>query len=103
MKKEQSGVCPGCKRRCQADALRCKYGRAYFAKMAAQQYEYKWEAYTEKGGLAWRLLLTGRRVKKALRKGRATEAEVFSALTAQEQETLSALLSKLHFCEKNGE
>ena len=105
MKKDISGVCPGCSRHCSRDILKCKYGREYFAKLDKKQNKqdtkqdrsYKWEAYTEKGGLAWLLLLICRNIKKALRSHAMTEAEIFAPLSHEEKAELAHLVQKLNF------
>lgn len=100
MKKTSIPTCPGCRRHCTEDQPRCSYGRKYFAKQQKNEeaeIQYKWEAYVSQGGLAWELLRTSCRVKKALKKGKVTEIQLFSKITAEEQKTLQLLLSKLTF------
>jgi len=102
-------VCPGCSKHCPMASPRCKYGRAYFAKQTQKENikqtkntsnspsrsSYKWEAYVTRGGPAWLMLLTLRNAKKALRKGRVTEAQLLRRLTDEDRLQLTALLQKL--------
>ena len=102
MKKDISGVCPGCSRHCSRDALKCKYGHEHFEKLqkkeqAKKEHRYKWESYTEKDGLAWILFLVCRNIKKALRSKSMTEDEIFAPLSQEEKNELANLVHKLNF------
>ena len=98
---ETERFCPGCGRRCSAQAPRCAYGQAYFARQQVQPVEtkpekqHKWERDVQHGGVMWQLLGTGHRVKKTLHKGKATEAQLLSGLTDTEKRTLTDILSKI--------
>lgn len=110
MKKQKQAVCPGCSRHCTADAVRCKRGRTYFAKLAenaagqpcvqrpAAHHRHKWEKHVSEGGAMWHLLSTGRKIKKALYHGKITENGLVETLTAAEQVQLVAILRKLNGC-----
>ena len=82
MKSNKQAVCPGCSRHCPMGAEHCKYGRRYFARQAEAepQQTYKWEKYVQKQGLVWQLLMTARKVKKALRSRKMTEEQLLAAL-----------------------
>ena len=102
MKKDHLPVCPGCSRHCPAGAVRCKYGRTYFAKHPPVQTdcprkpkEHKWKSCVEKEGLLWTYLLSGKKIKKALCHRHITETELLAALTEEEKQALHGLLSKL--------
>lgn len=93
--KNDCGRCPGCGKHCVMGKEGCKYGVKYFEKQQAEDKECKWEKFVENGGLVWRLLMLGRNTKKALKKNRATEAQLMGTLTAEEKEQLSDILEKL--------
>ncbi len=96
-------VCPGCSRHCSMDAPRCKYGKKYFAKCCpcpaiAEKAgkARKWKDALEKDGLIRRLLKTGKRIRKGLKRGEITESALLSRLTPSEKESLEAVLEKLN-------
>ena len=97
MKKTKENTCPGCSHHCPLNAVRCKYGRTYVARLAEQepQHKHKWEAHVASGGLTWKLLTTSRRIKKALCRSQLTETALLGAVSEQEKELLLALLDKL--------
>ncbi len=107
MKKSAANTCPGCGKHCPAGAVRCKYGQKYFARLNASADQSpvkktspvskprKWEKNVCSGGLLWHFLSTGRRVKKTLRKGRATEDQILAMLTETEKSSLAAILEKI--------
>lgn len=108
MKKQKENRCPGCSRHCPAHEIRCKRGRIYFEKLAAQgragekEKKYKWEEYVAPEGVMARLLKLAARSKRALRSGEVTEAQLMSALTGEEQDMLRAVLEKMDRSVKNG-
>ncbi|MBQ7885318.1 MAG: hypothetical protein IJ313_00330 [Clostridia bacterium] len=55
----------------------------------------KWEKHVLQGGLTWKFLWMGSRIKKALRRKRLTEQDLLAALSGEEQARLAALLDKL--------
>lgn len=102
-------VCPGCSRHCPLDHVRCKYGRKYVEKRGKEQEAAqsadekssrktgrKWEKHVTQGGTAWKLLLTARTLKRALRKEQITEAQLLGSLTPQDLAALDALLDHLN-------
>ena len=111
--KENTGVCPGCRKGCSADAPRCKYGKMYFAQNNRGQEHYpienrpayeapfeygkkrKWEKRVEREGLAWRFLMVGRGMKKMLLDGKIVEEDLFEDLNNSEKQALSVVLEKL--------
>lgn len=100
MKNANTGVCPGCKRHCPMNAVRCKYGKQHFAKLETAEEKksrprHKWERATRPGGLAWRLLAVSRSAKKALVGRDMTEDELLSRLSADDRALLGELLAKL--------
>lgn len=102
MKNEHMPVCPGCSRHCPANAVRCKYGRAYFTKhppaeaaCSGKQKGHKWKAFVEKNGLLWNYLLSAKEIKKALCHQKATEAALLSLLTEEEKRSLGSIAEKL--------
>ena len=92
-------TCPGCSRHCCVDALRCKYGCAYFAKMQESKQlppqKYKWEKHFVQGGVIWQILMVNRRMKKAVCKGKVTEDALLARLTQPEQQLICSQLTKL--------
>ena len=109
MKKNHQTVCPGCGKHCPADAIRCKYGRAYFAQLASREtgaasseghsshhgHKCKWEKDVAEGGLGWKFLSVGRGIKKALRSGTISEEHLLNVLSEAEKAQLSDILDKL--------
>ena len=103
MKKDKQNTCPGCSRHCPLSAPRCKYGRNYLAKiqkseakpLKVKEKKYKWEKYAPKNGLAWKLLFAARKAKRALRDERIPEERLFAVLSAEERQSLNAILEKL--------
>jgi len=97
MKKDKLDRCPGCGKHCPLSAPRCKYGRAYAAKLEASQTgcKHKWEAYVTRGEPLWQMLTISRKIKKNLCHSRVTEAEVMAALTPLERQQLAQMLYKL--------
>ena len=93
----EQNYCPGCGRHCSAQAARCPYGREYFAKQMQSHGEkqHKWERDVQPGGLMWKFLGTGHRVKKTLHKGYATEAQLIAMLSEEEKSAFTALLNKI--------
>lgn len=111
MKKTNQNVCPGCSRHCSADCVRCKRGRAYFAKQAARESEnnfvkmespkkkhhHKWERNIAEGGPIWRMLWMSKKIKKALRHGEISEERLLEALSERERDQLSEAMDKMSF------
>jgi len=103
MKKHKQTVCPGCSRHCTKDSIRCKRGRAYFAKLEEQiksaepvrECRRKWMKSVSENGVLWNLLMTGRNIKKALRSEEIAELQLTGALTAEEITQLTSALQKL--------
>lgn len=102
MKKQSPDVCPGCGKHCPAAAVRCKYGRAHFAKLAEEsaapekgKHRRKWEKHVAADGPLWQLISTGRRVKKALLGGEIREEQLLTRLTGDEQRQLTEILRKM--------
>lgn len=96
--------CPGCSRHCPMGSARCKYGKNYFAKhcpcpntaeLPCRNRGNKWKDTLEKGGLIFLLLKSGKRIKKALKRGEIQEETLLARLTPSEKETLERLLKKL--------
>ena len=100
-------VCPGCGRHCTAENVRCKYGKSYFEKRSAdaqkgtERRKYKWERYVEAEGLLRRLLLLSVQMKKALKSGAMTEAQLTGGLSEEEKAQLTAVISKIEETLKN--
>ena len=101
-------TCPGCSKHCSFGHARCKYGKAYFEKKTEKASSCqncpkkkkqdscpKWEAFATRDGLAWKLFSTSKTLKRKLRKGKLSEEKLLKRLSADEQQTLSALLDKL--------
>lgn len=106
MKKSTAVTCPGCGKHCPLGSARCKYGEKYFARLQDAgtpsavkdkpvDKRRKWEKDVLPNGLLWKILFTGRCVRKTLHKGRATEAEILAALTETERSALAGILEKL--------
>ena len=102
MKNEHMPVCPGCSRHCPANAVRCKYGRAYFTKhppaeaaCSGKPKGHKWKAFVEKDGVLLNYLISGKKIKKALCHQKVSEAALLSLLTEEEKHVLSAITQKL--------
>ena len=105
MAKGHANVCPGCSRHCPMGKPHCKYGQKYFEKLKEKEAsgenqqesrpKYKWEKFVRHEGALWKLLLVSGRSKKALKKGKLTEAAILSPLDEDEQEQLMELLGKL--------
>ena len=106
MKKSTAVTCPGCGKHCPLGSARCKYGDKYFARLQtaesipvpkdrAAAKRRKWERDVHPNGLLWKLLFTGRCVRKTLHKGRATEDELLAALTETERAALAGILEKI--------
>lgn len=110
MKKTKQAVCPGCSRHCTADKVRCKHGRAYFAKLSdhnakegkhprtglCRKHKHKWERDVEQGGMLWHMLSISRRIKKALHKGDIAESQLLNALSESEKTQLAEILRKMN-------
>jgi len=101
MEKNKAGVCPGCSRHCTADSVRCKRGRQYFEGLSkdktspdAKHKNYKWEKYVAEDSPLRTLLLTGRRVRKALRGG-VPEERLLQYMSEEERTQLEKLLEKI--------
>lgn len=101
MKKDKAPVCPGCSRHCPMGAPRCKYGVRYFAQLEEKTEKkaaapaHKWEKLVARDGLGWQVLSAGCAVKKTLRRGEATEEQIFAVLTPEEKTVLIEILKKL--------
>jgi len=102
MKSLNMPVCPGCSRHCPANAVRCKYGRTYFAKhppaetaCSAKQKGCKWKAIVKKDSLLWNYLISTKKIKKALCHQKITEAAFLALLTEEEQRSLGIITEKL--------
>lgn len=110
MKKPKQAVCPGCSRHCTADKVRCKHGRAYFAKLIdhnaeensdlqtglRRKHKHKWERDVEQGGVLWHMLCIGRRIKRALRRREITEPQLLNALSESEKTQFLEILRKMN-------
>jgi len=98
MKNKQSH-CPGCSRHCPMHAVRCKYGKNYFAKLESAQEKKaekrSWKKSVAKGGLTWQFLRVSRKTKKDLKNSRLTEQQLLSRLSESEQAQLRNILDKL--------
>lgn len=108
MKTVNQNVCPGCSRHCTADCVRCKRGRAYFAKQrendnfapmenTKKKHHHKWERSLSEGGPIWRMLRMSKKIKKALRNGEISEAGLLEPLSEQERDQLSEVMDKINF------
>ena len=101
MGKLKENVCPGCGRHCTAENVRCKYGRSYFekrngeARNGTERRRYKWEGFVEQEGLLWKMLMLSARLKKALKSGDRTEAQLMDGLTGGEKELLADAIRKI--------
>ena len=109
MKKTKKPVCPGCSRHCAADALRCKRGRAYFEKLErkaqesalpkkageCKKHSCKWERLVSESGVLRTLFTVSRALKRSLKSGECTEAQLTDRLTQEEAHQLELLLNKL--------
>ena len=105
MSKGGKDVCPGCSRHCPLTHVRCKYGQKYIGKIRKAdadshqtpegKHNYKWEKDVVQGGLAWKMLWVSCRGKKALRRKKLTEQELFAALNVDEKAQLNALLDQI--------
>lgn len=107
MGKHRQDVCPGCSRHCPLSHVRCKYGQKYVEKQRRAQdaspgnikesnkKRRKWEKYVTQDSTLWKLLFTGNRLKRALRKGQITERQIHLALSGEEQAQLRTLLEKI--------
>ncbi|MBQ2956474.1 MAG: hypothetical protein IJE08_08425 [Clostridia bacterium] len=109
MKKTKKPVCPGCSRHCAADALRCKRGRAYFEKLERKAQESalpkkageckkhacKWERLVSESGVVRTLFTVSRALKRNLKSGECTEAQLTGKLSPEEAHQLELLLNKL--------
>lgn len=107
--KNKTNCCPGCSRHCSLDAPRCKYGCRYLSKLEERKQENeaplrKWERDVQRGGLLWRLLRVGRKMKKAMKKGCISEKELLALLDETHRRELASALSALEAsltpCEK---
>ena len=105
MKKDQIPVCPGCSKHCPLSAPRCKYGRNYAGKIqlnpdqapdTRKKGKLRWKALLARDGVIRQLLTTGKQIKKALRHGCITEAQLLDLLSVPEQEALLTMLARLH-------
>jgi len=101
MSGQKENRCPGCSRHCTEKNVRCKYGRSYFekrkaaAQMEARGRKYKWEKYTAEGSEIWKLLLLSTEMKKALKSGEVTEAQILLELTEEEKKTINELAERI--------
>ena len=95
MNDKQCTLCPGCKRHCSACNPKCGYGRKYFSACRKKQKRRKWEKYAERGGLVWQLLDVSKALKKALKQQKTSEEKFLNAISEQDRQLLSALLSAM--------
>ena len=84
MPNNKCDVCPCCKRHCSVDCPRCKCGKKYFAEKRSKEDTPKWAQNLSPDGPVFQLLLTSKRVKKALRKETVTESCLFDAFSPQD-------------------
>ena len=87
--------CPGCKRHCPSCCPRCKYGKKYFCDKKSKEEQPKWAQKLPPESPAWQLLSVCKRAKKALKKEKISEQQLFDAFSAQDMQLFTDLLSRI--------
>ena len=116
---KKKAVCPGCSKHCPLSNPKCKYGQKYAAKQKEKEEarkctapetalgtvqcrkkhackRKKWENYVQERGLAWKLIASGRKMKKILREGKTGEEALFAQLNEADRRVLEEILDNLY-------